>query len=120
MGCSWLLGGRFGPGDRGTVSGYVPRYGPLGASGRCWWGAHAPSAGSGRFLWSDQVGFVDTAVDSADAVGQLSRRQQASGLDHLALAMQPLRLNRIEPRTLAGQEAHKQPDAVTGLLGLPV
>jgi hypothetical protein len=36
------------------------------------------------------MGFVGTAEHGADALGQFARRQQAIGLDHLALAMHPL------------------------------
>src|SRR5215204_2761383 len=52
-----------------------------------------------------------TVEDSADSLGQLVSREQPVGLDHLALAMDPLGLYWIEPRTLLGQKAAYDPHA---------
>src|SRR5215204_1573047 len=52
---------------------------------------------------------VRTAKNRANALGQLVGRQQPLGLYHLALAMDPLRLNRVEPRALLGQKAAYAP-----------
>src|SRR5918998_2105240 len=52
-----------------------------------------------------------TIEDSADSLGQLMSGEQPIGLDHLALAMNPLGLYRIEPRTLLGQKTAYDPHA---------
>jgi len=53
-----------------------------------------------------------TVEDSADSLGQLVSSEQPVGLDHLALAMDPLGLYYwIEPRTLLGQKAAYDPHA---------
>src|SRR5215207_6969679 len=52
-----------------------------------------------------------TVEDSADSLGQLVSSEQPVGLDHLALAMDPLGLYWIEPRTLLGQKAAYDPHA---------
>jgi hypothetical protein len=39
-----------------------------------------------------------------DTLHELVRSEQANGFNDLALGMNPMRLNAIEPRTLAGQE----------------
>src|SRR5215213_1454403 len=48
---------------------------------------------------------VRTSEGRAHPLGQLVGRQQPVGLDDLALAVDPLRLHRIEPRTFLGQKA---------------
>src|SRR3712207_8872565 len=48
--------------------------------------------------------FVSTAEDPADPVGKLVNTEQPLGLNYLPLAMNPLRLDRIEPRALGGQQ----------------
>jgi hypothetical protein len=49
---------------------------------------------------------VSTAEAGTDPLGQLVASQQTRGLDDGALGVHPLGLDRIEPRTLAGQVAH--------------
>ncbi len=61
-----------------------------------------------------------TAVDGADPRGQFGGREQAVGFEDLALAVQPLGLDGVEPGALDRQGAHEQPHAVAGLLDLLV
>ena len=63
---------------------------------------------------------VRTAQSITDAILDLAGGEQASGLDDLALAVDPLGLDRIEPRTLAGKEAGEDAHALTHLLDLAV
>jgi len=63
---------------------------------------------------------MGTPVDGAHAVGQFGGGEQAVGLEHLALAMQPFGLDRIEPRALDRQVTDEQADTVTRALDLPV
>src|SRR5829696_9016168 len=50
-----------------------------------------------------------TVEDPTDPLGQLVSCEQPVGLDHLALAMDPLGLYRVEPRALLGQKAYDDP-----------
>src|SRR5215211_1232846 len=50
-----------------------------------------------------------TIEDPADPICQLVSREQPVGLDHLALAVDPLGLYGIEPRALLGQKAAYDP-----------
>ena len=43
--------------------------------------------------------------DSADALDEIGGREQAVGLEDLALAMEPFGLDRVQPRALDGQRA---------------
>ena len=45
-----------------------------------------------------------TVEDPTDPLSQLVSREQPVGLDHLALAVDPLLLYRAEPRTLLGKK----------------
>src|SRR5260370_16752707 len=56
----------------------------------------------------------------AHAVGYLLSAEQARGLDHGALSMHPLGLNRVEPGTLDRQVAGQNADAMALLLDLPI
>jgi hypothetical protein len=47
---------------------------------------------------------MNTAEDLADSIRTLVSREHQIGLDHLALAVDPLRLYRAEPRTLLGKK----------------
>src|SRR5215211_7032625 len=58
---------------------------------------------------------VRTVEDPADALGQLVGCEQPIGLDHLALAVNPPGLYRIEPRALLGQKAAYDPHAPAAL-----
>src|SRR5215208_1250433 len=54
--------------------------------------------------------FVSTAEDFANPLGELVSTEQPLGLDYLAFAMNPLRLYRVEPRALGGQQTRHYPD----------
>src|SRR5207245_3764909 len=56
----------------------------------------------------------------ADALDELMGGQQAGGLDHPALAMDPLGLNGIQPRALDRQVVGHDPHAAAGQFDLPV
>jgi hypothetical protein len=49
---------------------------------------------------------VSTAEDVANPLGELVSTEQPLGLYDLAFAMNPLGLNRVEPRALGGQQRH--------------
>lgn len=57
--------------------------------------------------------YMTTSVIGTHAVGQFLCRQPAIGLDDGPFPMHPRWLNRIAPRTLAGQAAHDNADATT-------
>src|ERR687898_1984408 len=52
---------------------------------------------------------VRTSKRQADSLGQLVGAQKPVGFDHLALAINPLGLHRIEPRALLGQQTTDDP-----------
>ena len=54
--------------------------------------------------------FVSTAEDFANPLGELVSTEQPLGLNYLAFAMNPLRLYRVEPRALGGQQTRHYPD----------
>ena len=53
-----------------------------------------------------------TTNNPAYPIGKLIGSQQPVGLDHLALAVYPLRLDGVEPRTLLGQKAAYDPHSL--------
>src|SRR5215212_1962171 len=57
-----------------------------------------------------------TVENPADPVCQLVGREQPLGLYHLALAVDPLGLHRVEPRALDGQEADDDPYSLATVL----
>jgi hypothetical protein len=61
-----------------------------------------------------------TIEDRAYALGQLVSREQSVGLDHLAFAMNPLGLHRVEPRALLGQKAANDPHSKAAVFDFPV
>ena len=63
---------------------------------------------------------MGAAKVSTDAVSDLLGAEQSSGLDNGALAMHPLGLDRVEPRTLDRQEARHDAHALPTLLDLPI
>src|SRR5829696_5288956 len=63
---------------------------------------------------------VRTPECRADPLGQLVGTEHSIGLDHLALAVYPLGLYRIEPRALFGQKAAYDPHARAALFDLTV
>src|SRR5215210_3286982 len=48
---------------------------------------------------------MSTAEDLAHSIRKLVSREHQIGLNHIALAVDPFRLYRVEPRTLLGQKA---------------
>jgi hypothetical protein len=68
-----------------------------------------PSAGSSDFLFKrfDMLGLKIVA----DAAHYLPGRQQASGFDNGALAVDPVGLQRVQPGALDGQAAEQEPKA---------
>src|SRR3954462_6646621 len=63
---------------------------------------------------------MGAAVGVGDAVGELLDGEQAVGFDDAALAMDPGRLDGIEPRALDGQVAGDDADPIAALLDLSV
>src|SRR3712207_6814278 len=56
-----------------------------------------------------------TIEDPADPICQLVSREQPVGLDHLALAVDPLGLYGVQPRALLGQKAAYDPHSAATL-----
>ncbi len=61
------------------------------------------------------MGFIGATKIGADALRQLASRQQAIKLHHVALGMDPLGFNRVEPGTLGGQQEGQHPHAFARL-----
>src|SRR5918998_1176923 len=61
-----------------------------------------------------------TTQDSANSVGEFVSPQQSVGFDDLALAVNPFRLDGIEPRTLLGQKAAYDPHPFAAVLDAAV
>src|SRR5215211_7424010 len=61
-----------------------------------------------------------TTKDPANSVGELVSSQQSVGFYDLALAVYPLGLYGIEPRTLLGQQAAHYPNSAPALLDFSV
>src|SRR3712207_3787485 len=58
---------------------------------------------------------VRTLQCRADPLGQLVGTEHTRGLDHLALAVNPFGLDRVEPRALLGQQTSDDPHSMTTL-----
>src|SRR5918996_648717 len=58
--------------------------------------------------------------DSANPLGELVSAEQAVGLDHFALAVNPLGLYGVQPRALLWQQAARDPDTFATLFHLSV
>src|SRR5215218_2581031 len=71
------------------------------------------SARSGDIFGNGQVLVVRTSKSRADPLGQLVGTKQTLGLDHLAFAVNPLGLDRVEPRALLGQQTTDDPHSRT-------
>src|SRR5438105_15820306 len=69
---------------------------------------------------SHQMGLMWAAIDGADALDQFGGGQQAIWFHDLALAVQPLGFDRIEPGTLAGQQGTDEARALARELYLAV
>src|SRR5215217_2151448 len=52
---------------------------------------------------------MDTVEGSTDSIGELVSSKQPLGLNYLPLAMNPLRLYCVEPRTFGGQQTWHYP-----------
>ena len=63
---------------------------------------------------------VITLKGSADPVCQFLCGQSPTRLDHVAFAMDPLRLNRVQPRALGRQETGQDTDSLSTALDVPV
>jgi hypothetical protein len=68
---------------------------------------------------------VRTSEGRADSICQLVGVEQSVGFDHLAFAVDPLGLDRVEPRTLLGQQRQvtiltPEPLTLTSRLCLPI
>ena len=72
------------------------------ASGRL---RRLPSAESSDLFWHDQMCLSFTAIVGIDPCFEFVRTQQPVRFRHGPLAMDPFRLNGVEPRTFAGQVA---------------
>src|SRR3712207_5398839 len=83
-------------------------------------GIRTASARSGSIFGNGQMLVVRALESCADSLGQLVSREQPVGLYHLALAMDPLGLHRIEPRALFGQQAAYDPHSRASLFDLTV
>src|SRR6266705_2506321 len=62
--------------------------------------------------------FIRTSKVGTDPLSKLLSRQRAIVLNHVAFAMHPFGLNRIEPGTLRGQQERQNPNAFARLLHL--
>src|SRR3954453_630411 len=78
------------------------------------------SAGSGDLFHEGEMRLIGARERRADAFGQFAGGEQAGGLDHLALAVDPLGLGGIEPGALDGQGAGHDPDAAAAVPPLSV
>jgi hypothetical protein len=61
-----------------------------------------------------------TIEDPTNPLGKLIGSQQPVGLDHFSLAVYPLRLDGVEPRTLLGQQAADDPHSLCALFDFSV
>src|SRR4051794_17787643 len=64
--------------------------------------------------------FVSTVEDFANPLGELVSSQQPLGLNYLAFAMNPLRLYRVEPGALCGQQTRHYPDPMAAFFDTAV
>jgi hypothetical protein len=79
-----------------------------------------PSARSGDIFGNGQMRVMRTVKGSTDAICQVVGAEQAVGFHHPSLAVDPLRLYRIEPRTLFRQQATYDPHPSAAPSDLPV
>src|SRR5215210_3831202 len=61
---------------------------------------------------------VSAAEDTANTIGKLVGSEQSLGLSNLAFAMDPLRLDGVQPRALFGQKARNYPHPSFATVGL--
>src|SRR5919199_4639484 len=63
---------------------------------------------------------VSTAEYPADSIGEFVGTEQPLGLRDLAFAVNPLRLYRIQPRALGGQQTAHYPHSATAVFDLAI
>lgn len=61
------------------------------------------------------MGFMDTTIGCTDPLREFIRREQTCWLDHAPFAMDPMRLDGIEPRTFHRQQTRHNPHAAVAL-----
>src|SRR5215212_4562438 len=64
--------------------------------------------------------FVITAEDPANPLSEFVSTEQPLGLNYLAFAVNPLGLDRIEPRAPGGQQTRHYPDPTAAIFDLVV
>src|SRR6266536_3156942 len=79
-----------------------------------------PIAESRDLFGNNQMRFIGTSKVSTDALGQLFGGKQPIVLNHVAFAMDPFRLNRVEPGALRRQQKGQDTHARARLLDLLV
>src|SRR5579872_2384948 len=78
------------------------------------------SAYSRELFGNEEMRLIRRSIISTDTLGQLLSGKQAIGLDHIALAVDPLGLNRVEPRALRRQQKRQNTHACVRLLDLVI
>ena len=81
-------------------------------------GRRIASAESSDFFGNGQIRFMGTPEVGADAVVQFACRQQPVWLDHVALAVHPVRLDVVKPGGLGQQITRNQVDALASAFDL--
>ena len=79
-----------------------------------------PSALSSGLLGQSEVSFMQAVEGGANTLDELVSGQQAGGLDHPPLAVDPLGLDGVQPGALDRQVTRDDPHAVAGQLDLAV
>src|SRR5215208_2650253 len=107
-----------------AFSGAGSSFGSLGALGsKTWRGLvkmSSPSARSGDLLGNGEMLVMRTIEDPANPICQLVSSQQSVGFDYFALAVHPLGLYGVQPRTPLWQKATHNPHTFTALLDFSV
>jgi hypothetical protein len=74
------------------------------------------SAESGDLFGHEEMRLLRTAIIGTDPSFQLLSTQNTVSFRNIAFAMNPLRLDWVEPRAFGGQEARENTHALPGLL----
>ena len=94
------------PNFAGNIPAGCPRLGVPDATARLWSTlSKSPSAESSDLFWHDQMRLSLTTIVGINTGFEFVRTQQPVRFRHGPLAMDPFWLNRVEPRTFAGQVA---------------
>src|SRR5450755_1193542 len=80
----------------------------------------SPSAYSRTLFGNDEMRFIGSSIVGTHTLGQVFGSQQAVGLDHVALAVNPFGLNGVEPGALRRQQTWQDTHALPCLFDLPV